>query len=238
MQEFLTNVEDVKYLTMDVAELAVNLVIPSSISFEAGQYMQFKMSDSARPFYIAVPPDGNRRLKFCIGLKGDGMVAQFVRGLRTGDQIVMQGPAGSLTFRDFSRNAFFVASGLGVIPFASLAPDMLARGYRGKIHLLFGLEDEDSVFYFDRFGQLASLYPNFKFTPLLASPKSHWPGEVGRLTTYLDIHDSYHRGDLIYLCGDPEVVRRCRELLLSKGHKPEDIKTEVFAKRDALAAAA
>lgn len=228
MQEVLGRVKEKKHLTLNVIELTVDLVMPSQVPFKAGQFMQFKIGDVLKSYSVAVVPDHAEYFKFCIELLPSGVASDYFRRLHAGDDIVMQGPHGMFTFEQFNRNAFFVATGVGVAPFVSLVPDMLTRGYNAEVTLLFGVRSEEDVFYFDRFNHLSVLYPNFKFYPILSQPKMHWPGEVGRVTTQLDVMYDRHKDCLFYLCGGKEMVGECRDILLKRGHKLEDVKLEVF----------
>lgn len=228
MQTYQTKIKEVKLLTMHTCELVVELVDPPEINFMAGQYMQFKIGEILRSFSIIDIPDRNRTLKFCIGLYEHGVASDFLRKAKVGSDLEMQGPMGNFTVEDFGKNYFFVATGVGVAPFVSIIPDMLGRGYDKKLHLLFGVRHEEDVFFFDRFSHLHNLYPNFTFTPIVSRPKYHWPGEHGRVTTYIDIAYEYYRDYIFYISGAEAMVKDMRELLLKKGHSLDNIKLEIF----------
>lgn len=229
MQEYLTRVSEIKYLTQHVLELSVDLILPDTILFKAGQFMQFILGPQQfRSYSIVSVPDHNRTLKFCVELVPGGAGSAFVKSLSVGSEVKMRGPLGVMTFDFFERDACFIAGGVGIAPYASMIPDMLSRGYSREAHLLFGVRNEENVFYFDRFNHLATMYQNFKFTPILSRPEMHWPGEVGRVTTYLDVAYERYRDRLFYICGGMDLVKDVRSLLLRKGHKPTDIKLEIF----------
>ena len=228
MQQYKAKMIEKKHLTMNVLEVTAELMVPDTILFLAGQFMQLQIGGELKAYSILDIPDHNKSLKFCVSLIAAGKASEFFKTAKVGDEIDMRGPVGNFTAEDFSKNYFFVATGVGVAPFASMIPDMLGRGYNGKCRLLFGLRHEEDVFYFDRFTHLQSLYPNFTFTPTLSQPKSHWPGEVGRVTTYIDVAYEYYKDYLFYVCGWQEMVRDTKDLLLKRGHDPLKIKVEIF----------
>ena len=228
MQEYQTQVREITYLTSNTLELAVDLRSPDALQFTAGQFMQFKIGEHFRSYSITSVPDHNQSLKFCIKLLPKGVGSDFVRELKVGDIVTMRGPSGIFTFTHFDRDAFLVATGVGVAPFASMIPDMLSRGFTGFVKLLFGVRHEEDVFYFDRFSHLSAVYSNFKFIPTLSQPRSHWPGEVGRVTTFLDIHYPSHEQYLFYLCGGMDMIKDARHILQQKKHPVRDIKLEIF----------
>ena len=228
MVEFQTKISEIKYLTLKTVELTVDLVNPDEIKFEAGQFMQFLLGKAPRSYSIVSIPNHNRQLKFCIELLDKGLVSQFLKQAKVGSFLPMQGPLGNFLFDRPEKNAFFVATGVGIAPFASIIPNILSTGYSGKAQLLFGVKHEEDVFYFDKFRHMANLYQNFKFVPILSQPQSHWPGESGRVTTYLEVAYEYFKDYIFYICGNTEMVKESRELLLKRGHDPKNIRLEIF----------
>jgi ferredoxin-NADP reductase len=230
MQEFLTEVVQKKYLTLDIVELVVRLVAPEEIKFQAGQYMQFKVNTAWQRYFIANPPGQDvHDLTFCVKLEPVSIGSDYVRSLELGTEVVMRGPDGTFTIENYNEPVFFVANGVGIAPYASMVPDMLVRGYSEKFALLFGLRSEENVFYYDRFRRLSEQHPNFKFVPTLSRPVSHWPGEIGHVTTYLKVNYEFYKDHLFYLCGSKEVVTDAQKTLLENGHSPKRIKIEMLA---------
>jgi CDP-4-dehydro-6-deoxyglucose reductase len=117
---------------------------------------------------------------------------------------------------------------VGIAPFVSVITDILARGYLGQVMLLFGLRNEENVFYYDKFNVLAKMHPNFKFLPMLSKPQSHWPGETGRVTTYLEVHYPDYKERKFYICGSKEMVTDTRAVLVKAGHDARDVQLEIF----------
>ncbi len=228
MREFETIIREIRYLTQDVIELTVDLTSPGQIIFEAGQFMDFRFGKDVRSYSIVSVPDNNTSLQFCIEMLPNGVGSNFFRAAKIGDKLLINGPMGIFTVTDHTRDIFFVATGVGVAPFASMIPDMLGKGFTARAQLLFGIRHEENVFFFDRFRHLQAIYPNFKFVPLLSQPKSHWPGELGRGSTYLDVAYEYHKNSVFYVCGGMEMIKDVRALLLKKGHNSKDIKLEIF----------
>jgi ferredoxin-NADP reductase len=229
VQEYLTQVTAIKHLTLDVIELQVQLVLPHEISYQAGQFMEFKIGTHYRCYSLVTPPvSDNPNLTFCIKLETQGVGSDYARQLKVGDEVVMRGPKGFFVVEDFGRPIFLVAGGVGIAPFAAIIPDLLARGFKPLVHLLFGVRSEENVFYFDRFNHLAKQYENFHFVPILSRPQSHWPGQTGRILTYLEIGYANHKEYQFYISGSDSLVKEVRGLLSKLGHEPKKIQTEAF----------
>lgn len=228
MQHYKARIIEKKHLTMNVMEVSVVLIVPERVEFKAGQFMQLQFGSELKAYSIISPPEQPSLLKFCVMVIDGGQASEFFKAAKVGDELDMRGPAGNFMVEDLSKNYFFVATGVGVAPFASIIPDLLGRPFLGKCRLLFGLRAEEDVFYFDRFMHLQNVYRNFQFTPVLSQPQSHWPGEVGRVTTYIDVAYDYYKDYIFYVSGRRQMVDDIKALLLKRGQLPENIKVEIF----------
>lgn len=227
MEKYLARVREIKYLTLTTVEFVVDLVAPDTINFIAGQKMNFLFGQSEISFFILSVPDHNQSLSFCIDFS-DPKVAGYLKSLRQGADIYLNGPVGEFTFKNFQKNSLFIATGTGVSAFASIIPDALSRGFKEQSQLIFGLKSEEDVFYFDRFTHLTSLYPNFKFTPILSQPQSHWPGEIGRPFTYVSILYEKFIGYDIYLSGENKIMNELKGFFAAKNHNLGNVYMELI----------
>lgn len=228
MQEFKGKIVEKKYLTAHTLEITVQLLSPTDITFVAGQFMEFKIGERLKAFSIVSAPEQKQYLQFCVALYDKGIASEYFKGCKIGSEVTLGGPRGNFVVQNFTRNIFFVASGVGIAPFCSIIPELLTRGFGKKLKLLFGVRSEADVFYFDRFNYLKTLYKNFTFTPILSQPRSHWPGETGRVTTYLDVAYDYYKDYVYYICGSERMATDTRALLLTRDHDVKDIKLEIF----------
>ncbi len=229
MQEYLTQVTQIKHLTLDIIELSVQLVVPTELSYQAGQFVEFKIGNDHRAYSFAAPPVvGSKVFTFCIKLEPDGVGSNYIRTLEVGSEVVLQAPFGTFVIQDLQQPAFFVTTGVGVAPFAAMIPDMLSRGAKVPVYLLFGVRSEENVFYFERFSRLARQFDNFQFVPMLSRPQSHWPGQTGQVTTYLQVGYPDFKDFMFYLCGSTAMVADTRQLLLKAGHDVKKIQQEIF----------
>lgn len=231
LDKILAEVVYLKYLTQDVVELETKLIAPDIVHFKAGQFLQFNIHGVFRSYSIVNPPEGETgTLLFLIKIIPGGVGSEYVKALKPGDVITMRGPMGVMGVKEnhWDRPLFFVATGVGVAPFNSIIHDLLNRGFDQQITLVFGVRSEEDTFYYDSFRSLAHFYKNFHFIPILSRPQSHWPGEVGRVTTYLDIHYEQHVESVFYLCGSKEMVMDSHKILIGRGHKGADIHLEIF----------
>jgi NAD(P)H-flavin reductase len=230
MQDYLAEVTAKTFLTANVVELELRLLEPDAMEFKAGQYMFFKVGgEELRCYSMVNPPiERNPILRFLIKLVPQGLGSEYIKKLDIGATVSMMGPTGGFSIPDMEHELFFVAQGIGVAPFCSIVPNLLANGFTKPLRLLFGVRNEEDVFYYHKFTELLQLHPNFTFIPILSQPESHWPGETGRVTTYLSVAYPSYRNSVFYICGRPDMVAESRQILLKAGHQARDIKTEIF----------
>lgn len=229
METYLTRLTEIKHLTLAVTELHFQLVVPELVEFRAGQSMQISVAGQFKSYSIAsAPGSGASFLIFCIEANPGSPAAAWLGELKIGDTVQMRGPEGNFFVDTAFANLTFVANGIGVTPFASIITDLLTRHISNKVSLLFESVGEEDFFYYDKFYHLKRNYENFNFVPMLTSPKSYWPGEVGHVTTYLESFYEKYRDSLFFLAGYKDKVMEINDLLLKLGHNPQNIKTEIF----------
>lgn len=226
---FKAEVLEKKRLTDKMTELTLKLTDPATIDFKAGQFVQLLVGEKEkREYSIITGPKQNGSLSFCINIAPMGPGSKYVETLKVGDEVHFEGPLGMFYVKDFEKDQLFVATGSGVAPFKSIITDLIERGFKKQITLLFGIRNEKESFYFDYFEQLAKEHQNLKFIPCLSDPSPAWQGFHGRVTNYLDQHFEEYKNSVVYICGGPPVIKDVRALLMTKGLPSKDIRLEVF----------
>jgi ferredoxin-NADP reductase len=103
-----------------------------------------------RPFTIAsAPSESEVRLgvKF---YRGSSAFKRSLAAMKPGDVIYGSHLAGSFTLpADSKRKLAFIAGGIGITPFRSMVSEMVARGDRRSVVMLYGVNKPDEVAYAD-----------------------------------------------------------------------------------------
>ncbi len=209
MEEFLGEVSNIRHLTLSVIEITLRLIAPNSVVFRAGQHMTLKIGDKGIVAPMSWPPsDSNTELVFLLNT-AEATVKERMNQLKIGDQIAMEGPSGDFFIVDPRRDILAMARSVGIAPFSAIVPGLLLSGFTNKFKLLFEVTAEEDVFYFERFTALATKYPNFSFVPMVVRPHAHWPGEVGSVTTYIEVSAEYLANFQPYICGEQSFIDTC-----------------------------
>ena len=202
------------------------------LHFKPGQFVSFSEvlegKKIIRPYSIASLPDGNR-FELCLNLVEEGLFSPFLFSLRPGDAVEIGAPLGFFVIRNPDREALFIATGTGIAPFRSMAPDYFRNPQAKQLTLLFGIRYENSIYYRGDFETLARQQPNFRFWPTLSRPESSWTGRTGHVQTHL-LEAIGDRRDLdVYICGLKAMVDDVRGILKAMGF---DRKQIIFEKYD------
>jgi len=216
---------EVRHFVFEVPEV-------ERLHFKPGQFISFQETlggkKITRPYSIASLPDGNR-FELCLNLVHGGIFSPYLFQMRPGDAVEMSAPLGFFVVRNPDKDAVFIATGTGIAPFRSMAPDYLSHPQAKELTLIFGVRYEHSLYYRDEFEALARRHANFRFWPTLSRPEPSWSARTGHVQIHL-LEAIGDRRDLdVYICGLKAMVDDVRGILKALGF---DRKQIIFEKYD------
>lgn len=202
------------------------------LRFKPGQFVSFEETldgkKITRAYSIASLPAGNR-FELCLNLVHEGHFSPHLFAMKPGDSVEMTDPLGFFVVRNPSKDAVFVATGTGIAPFRSMAPDYLMHPQAKELTLVFGARHERTIYYRHEFEALAERYSHFRFWPTLSRPEPSWSGRTGHVQLHL-LEAIGARRDLdVYICGLKTMVDDIRAILKQMGF---DRKQIIFEKYD------
>jgi CDP-4-dehydro-6-deoxyglucose reductase, E3 len=224
MDTFSAVVGRVEDLTHDVRILALELLDPLEIRFQAGQFVSFEVEKPGlrfpvtRPYSIASRP-GSRCVELLFNLVPGGPGSEFLFALQTGDRVSFRGPAGTFVLRDYpERRLLFVATGTGIAPIRSMIHARLPSPT--PVTLIWGLRNERDLYYQNELAELAEQFPEFSYTVTLSQPSPSWPGAVGRVQSHIEPHLVSTDDLAVYVCGGHDMISSVTALIRSHGVCP------------------
>lgn len=193
------------------------------MKFEPGQFIFVSfasrgVSAESHPFSIASAP-GAENLKIMAKALGD--FTGEIKNLKTGDKVFIEGPFGGFSCKKApSKNQIWVAGGIGITPFLSMAANLKDDSY--KIDLYYSVKSGEEVVMLDELAGIMFVNKNFKVIPWITSAKGHLNGSViAELSGDLEGKD-------IFLCGPPVFMESLRGQFMKLGIKGERIHWENF----------
>jgi ferredoxin-NADP reductase len=169
-----------------------------------------------------------------------GAATALFEGLEQGDRIDASGPYGRFCLMPADANARYllIGTGTGVTPYRAMLPQIEAliaeRGLR--VVLLFGARTPGELLYGDEFRAFADRHPDhFRFVPCFSrelpepgSPHAHADVRHGYVQQFLAEWSPDPAGDIAYLCGNPNMVDACFEVLKEAGLEVKQIRREKY----------
>ncbi|PYX55594.1 MAG: ferredoxin--NADP reductase [Acidobacteria bacterium] len=214
--------------------------------FVPGQYatlgVEGPQKRSERPYSIVSSPYEDE-MEFFFELVPDGDLTPQLYTLQRGDQLLMRKVAKgrfTLDTRNGRTNHLLVCTVTGVAPFVSyvrtLYQDWKDGKFAGehKLFLLTGASRSWEFGYHDEIQEYARQVPWLKSVPTVSRPweDEKWQGETGRvediLRKYADMWGTTRENCVAYLCGHPEMIEHCKEILKRCGYPKEALKEEIY----------
>ena len=206
---------------------------PAGFSYEAGQNAMFTLinppeDDAAgptRPFTIASAPH-ERQLLIATRMR-DSAFKRTLGALPLGSKVQMDGPGGVMVLHeDEARPAVFLAGGIGITPFVSMARDAAARLLRHQLLLLYSNRRPQDAAYLAELKHLQSR--NFRLVATMTDAPQ-WQGEKRRISReLLTQHVPDVRAPVYYFAGPPAMTMAMQGMLADLGVKEEDMRSEEF----------
>lgn len=237
--KYQTRVSEKYYLTENKKFLLVKLelVKPTELEFVAGQYVSIKVNERGerRSYSIVSTPDLTHGITLVAEMIDGGKGSEFWRATQVGEEVEILGPLGRFTVAgdtEIRERLLFVATGAGITPIKSMIEDLLINKHDTRpMRLHWGLRSEQDMFWFDNFGRLAEMHPNFVFDQVLSRPSEAWALCSGHVQDCLkrDFAEQGLGEWEVYVCGAPKTVEVVAEEIAALGTTPEHIHHEKFS---------
>lgn len=179
--------------------------------------------------------DDSNNVEFAASYVEGGVASKLLFEMQPGDKVSATGPFGRLVLRDeHPARYILVATGTGVTPYRSMLAEIEKRFKEQKdleVILLFGVRKSEDLLYGQEFVAFAEKNSRFKFRAYYSRvyPDNPSPYEFSGyvLNAFSEINPNPHQ-DIIYLCGNPNMIDEVFALLVGHGFATENIRREKY----------
>ena len=214
------------------------------LDFLPGQFIQihFDYADGTptkRSYSLATIHDRalgpGEAVEIAVSFVPGGAATALFEGMDLGDHVSGSGPFGRFCLQPGDHNARYllIATGTGVTPYRSMLPQlheaMVERGV--EVVLLQGARTPEELLYSDDFYAFAAANPGFRYMPCLSRklPENPHPDvRKGYVQQQLAEIAPDPARDIAYLCGNPDMVDTCVEVLKQAGLSMPQIRREKY----------
>ncbi len=235
---FTVTVVEATLLTPKVRHLKLERHDGQSLEFLPGQFVSFhfpgeEAKEIRRSYSLAGIPGESSQIELALGYVKGGVASEALFTAKSGDTFTMSGPYGRLILRDETPARYIlVATSTGVTPYRSMLPALAARLNESKVVILLGVQTRLDALYSLDFLAYAAQYPNLDFRLCYSretEKESLRPFEhLGYVQDQFALLDPSPDKDIVYLCGNPNMIDAAYELLKDKGFNAQQVRREKY----------
>jgi ferredoxin-NADP reductase len=213
---------------------------PLDWKFQAGQFLDMTLlapsetdvQGDTRAFSLASAPH-EETLLVATRLR-DSAFKRVLTTMPLGGVVTISGPSGELTLDPrIDRAAVFLAGGIGITPFRSIAVRAANEKLPQPIFLFYSNRRPEDAPFLDELQALEKTNRNYKLiASMTRMEQSHrpWQGETGLINReMLGRHLKDVVSPIYYIAGPPQMVRGLHKMIIETGVVAADIRTEEFA---------
>jgi ferredoxin-NADP reductase len=212
---------------------------PRGFAFQAGQNGLVSLLDArdfdgygpTRTFTFASAPH-EPELMIATRMR-DTAFKRTLKSAPAGLRVGLDGPNGVMTLHeDASRPAVFIAGGVGVTPFRSMACHAAHARLPHRIWLFYSNRRPEDAAFIGELRELEKANPNYRFVPTMTAMDNSalpWSGETGVIgKALLERHLKGAQSPIFYLAGPPGMVIGMQAMLQGMGVSLDDVRDEEF----------
>jgi CDP-4-dehydro-6-deoxyglucose reductase len=221
----------VDHLCHDVIRLYLKLPEGQRLQFQAGQYLEFLLSDGRRrAFSIANAPHDDEFIELHIRHVDGGQFTDWVFSqLKEKSILRIEAPLGSFVLDEQSdRPMLFMAGGTGFAPVKGQIEHAFHTGIDRPMVLYWGVRSKRDLYMTALPEQWAAEHENFSFVPVLSEPDADWTGRSGWVHEALLADHPDLSGFDIYMAGPPAMVHAARDAFREVGAMDEHMFSDAF----------
>lgn len=239
MIEYQLILQSTKKITPNVLHLAFIRADGAPLSFKPGQFLTFLFSTAdgvkRRSYSIATIPGTCTATEIAISYITGGIASETLFNLKIDEKVTATGPFGKLILKDDETPARYVlvATGTGVAPYRSMLPELATKMQADpklKVLILLGVQYRADLLYADDFLEFSAKHPQLEFRAYLSREISElqaheYQGYVQSAFPELNLDPDQ---DIIYLCGNPNMIDAAFADLSELGFMPKNVRREKY----------
>jgi ferredoxin-NADP reductase len=227
---------ELKDLTPNVRELIIGNKSEDDFQFKAGQFIMLHVPvENAKPALRAysIASDDRVKNKFRLLFKyvDQGVASTFVWKLNGSETLQFTGPFGRVFFKEPpTPRIVFLNTGTGLAQHASYLESKLEFFPQTEFHMLFGIRNEQEIYFEKELNILTQKFSNFKYDIVLSRPNPQWTGKVGYVQNHLSpfVDTLAQTPTSFYLCGNGGMIKEVKSILQNENFDMTHVHSEAF----------
>jgi len=188
-----------------------------------------------RSYSIANAP-GKKEIEIACSYVEGGVASEFLFNLKPGMQFEASGPYGLFVLKkeEMPKRYIFVATGTGVSPYRSMLDELKTRMTEQaalEAVVVLGVRNPQELLFREELIKAMTHLPNFKFHACYSQEMGEKPLHFetkGRVQAVFPALNLNPRSDVVYLCGNPNMIDESFELLTQQGFDKKNVRREKY----------
>jgi NAD(P)H-flavin reductase/ferredoxin len=224
------------HLSKDVCRL--RLRTSTDLYYRAGQYINIRgLNEQIRSYSLASVPTQDDYLELHIKRMPNGLVSDWLfNDVSLEDTLDIQGAYGDCYYlpNNPDKDILMIGTGTGLAPLIGILRDAIASGHQGQIRLYHGDKEPDGLYLDDDLRTFADMHDNVHYIPCVSVSTGDVGEDIfkGRAADRAFTDNKDLKGQSVYLCGSPEMVKSARKIAYLSGASMKDIYADPFITKD------
>jgi ferredoxin-NADP reductase len=225
--------------TVAEGTMAFHFTRPAGFQYRAGQSLTMSLIDppetdgkgTTRTFTIASAPH-EPELMIATRMR-DSAFKRVLKAAPAATPVRIDGPDGEMVLHDdTARPAVFLAGGIGITPFLSMARHAARERLPHRVHLFYSNRRPEDAAFLAELREMERLNPNYRLIATMAEAEKSaqpWSGETGFIRReLLERHLPDTSSPVYYFAGPPAMAMAMQEMLQGMGIAEDAMRYEEF----------
>lgn len=238
IQKFELELINSTMLSPYTIQLTLRRTDGAPFDFEPGQFITFLFDHPdgkvrRRSYSVANIKSENTDIEIAASYVADGIATEKLFNMKVGEKYNAMGPAGRLILKEESiQRLILVGTGTGIAPYRAMLPvlEQKIQQHNIQVDIMLGVQYREDAIYADDFLRYAGANPHLNFTCCLsrqAQPLRDYE-RSGYVQQQFDQFDLNPDGDVVYLCGNPDMIDQSYQYLINCGFTNKSIRREKY----------
>ncbi len=239
IEKFSLVLQQARRITPNVLHMAFKRADGKRLDYIPGQFITFMFEGAdkvkRRSYSIASVPGQDDTIDIAISYVEGGIASEALFNMQPGEDFAAMGPAGRLVIQDdpHTKRYILVATGTGVAPYRTMLPELAKRLTERpdfSIELFLGVQYRQDLLYAQDFREFAKQHQRFRFHAYLSRETTELVDDEGKgyVQHGFESLNLQPDTDIIYLCGNPNMIDDAFALLLEKNFATKAIRREKY----------
>jgi len=240
IKKFQLVLQSARMVTPRVRELTFARADGEVIDYIPGQFVTLHMPHEGdmlrRSYSISSIPEGGEATAISIAVTHveDGRATARLFAMEPGETVDAVGPFGRFILRDDAPCRYLLlGTGTGVTPYRAMLPELERRIDLEdfSVELFLGVRNPEELLYGEDFRHFADKHDGFNFHAVYSRVMPENPtafDHKGYVQDQLDAVEPDPDRDIVYLCGNPEMIDLAASRLKEAGFPVQNIRREKY----------